>query len=479
MKTSQKRCSSKCRRLLPIGLLVLTLGLMAAVAGPGRAADFRAQTFTLDNGLQVAVIIDHRAPIVTQMVWYRVGSADELPGKSGIAHVFEHLMFKGTKAVPAGEFSRIVARNGGRDNAFTTADYTAYYQNVAVDRLELVMKLEADRMANLDLVPETFGPELNVVIEERRMRTDNRPSSQLSEQMAAQQFLVHPYRIPVVGWMHELANLTLEDAIQVYQTYYAPNNAVLIIAGDVTVDQVRALAETYYGVIPRRDTPARARAVEPPQIAARAVTLRDQRVRQARWVRSYLAPSTHAGAREHAEALQVLSDVLGGGVTSRLYQALVVEAKIAAAAGAYYSPDAVDMARFGVYAVPAAGEPAQAPASVDRVEAAVEDVIAAFMRDGANDEEVERAKRNLIAAATYARDSIGGMAQVYGSALALGETVEDVIGWPDRVAAVTVEDVNAAARVVFRLERSVTGRLLPEEVAEAGQSDEGSGGIEP
>ncbi|MFQ5534040.1 MAG: M16 family metallopeptidase, partial [Sphingomonadales bacterium] len=412
-------------------------------------------------GLLVAVIPEHRAPIVTHMVWYRVGSADEPPGKSGVAHVFEHLMFKGTENVPAGEFSKIIARNGGRDNAFTSYDFTAYYQNVAADRLELVMKLEADRMANLKLTPETFEPELKVVIEERRMRTDNRPSAQLSEQIGAVQYLVHPYRVPIIGWLDELSNLTLDDAIDIYRTHYAPNNAVLVVAGDVTVDRVRALAGKYYGVIPRRATPARNRAVEPRQIAARQVTLRDDKVRQARWTRTYLAPSSVAGDSRHAAPLQVVAELLGGGATSRLYRALVVDQKIAAAAGAFYGPDSLDKTQFGLYAVPPAGVPDQAAASLDRVEAAVDAVVAEFLEGGARPEEVERAKRNLIAAATYARDSIGGMARVYGEALAIGQNVEDVVSWPDRIAAVTIEDVNEAARALFRIEQSVTGRLLP------------------
>lgn len=449
-------------------LFLLVAGLGFALSPPSvRAADFLASSFRLKNGLQVLVIPDHRAPIVTQMVWYRIGAADEPPGKSGIAHVLEHLMFKGTAKVPAGAFSKIVARNGGRDNAFTDQDYTAYFQNVAADRLELVMKLEADRMANLALTQEVFAPELKVVIEERRMRTDNQPLAQLLEQMQAEQYLVHPYRIPVIGWMYELRRLTLADAQDVYRRYYAPGNAILVIAGDVTVKRVRRLAEKYYGGVPARPTPPRVRPKEPRQIAARRVILTDAKVRQSRMVRTYLAPSMVAGRTGDAVPLQVLAEIIGGGTTSRLYQDLVVKRKIAAAAGAFYDPDAVDKTTFGIYAIPKPGTPSKAADLAHQVETAADAVIARVMVAGVDADELARAKEGLVAAAVYARDSAFGMANVYGRALAVGETVEDVATWPDRVRAVTAADVRRAARDLFDIARSVTGVLLPEVAAPA------------
>ncbi len=445
-----------------LAVVILALGYAWLPPPVAQAADFLARTFRLENGLQVVVIPDHRAPIVTQMVWYRIGAADEPLGKSGIAHVLEHLMFKGTKAVPGGEFSKIVARNGGRDNAFTDQDYTAYFQNVAADRLELIMKLEADRMANLALTEEAFAPELKVVIEERRMRTDNQPLAQLLEQMQAVQYLVHPYRVPIIGWMHELEKLTLADAQEVYRRYYAPNNAILVIAGDVTLEQVRRLAEKYYGAIPARDTPPRQRAKEPPQIAARRIVLTDAKVRQSRIIRSYLAPSSVAGRTGDAVPLQVLAEILGGGTTSRLYQDLVVKRRIAATAGAFYDPDTLDQTTFGIYAIPKPGPPEEAAALAREVETAADAVIAAVIESGVTDDELARARETLVAAAVYARDSAFGMANVYGRALAIGETVEDVAAWPDRVRAVTVDDVQRAARDLFDIRRSVTGVLLPE-----------------
>ena len=230
----------------PVSLVLAALVLIA-VAGQARADLFNAETFTLDNGMQVVVIPDHRAPVVTHMVWYKVGSADEVARHSGLAHFLEHLMFKGTPDVPDGQFSYIVARNGGSENAFTSYDYTAYFQNVARDRLELVMELEADRMTNLILSEEDVQTERQVVLEERRMRVDNNPAAILGEQVRAAQFYIHPYGWPVIGWQHEIEALTHQDVIDFYKRHYAPNNAVLVVAGDITADELRPLAEAYYG----------------------------------------------------------------------------------------------------------------------------------------------------------------------------------------------------------------------------------------
>ncbi|HKJ75149.1 MAG TPA: pitrilysin family protein, partial [Alphaproteobacteria bacterium] len=242
----------------------MALGALCLTAQHADAASFRAKSFTLKNGLQVVVIPDHRSPVVVQMVWYKVGGADEPPLKSGLAHFLEHLMFKGTKAVPGKQFALIVARNGGQDNAFTAPDYTAYWEKVARDRLPLVMKMEADRMVNLKLDDvEDVNHELQVVIQERRMRTDNRPQAQLQEAVQSTLFTLHPYRIPTIGWLSELEKLTRDDAVDFYHHHYAPNNAILILAGDVTVDEVKPLAEKYYGPLKRGDIPPRVRPQEP------------------------------------------------------------------------------------------------------------------------------------------------------------------------------------------------------------------------
>ncbi len=438
-------------------LRALCLFIVAAFAAPAGAGVFNPETFTLANGMQVVVVPNHRAPVVVHMVWYRVGSADDPAGKSGLAHFLEHLMFKGTEKVPGDEFSRTVARNGGNQNAFTSSDYTGYFEKVAKGRLALVMALEADRMVNLVLTDAAVLPERKVILEERRSRTDNEPGALLREQVSAAQYLAHPYRIPIIGWAHEIRSLTTEDALAFYRRYYAPDNAVLVVAGDVTAAELRPLAENTYGAIPARGVEPRRRTQEPPQRAARRVVLRDARVRQPAWNRSYLAPSYTAGAREHAYALQVLAEILGGGATSRLYRALVVERKIAASAGAWYGATSLDVTRFGFYASPARG------VEVAAVEAAIDAEIALLLADGVTAQEVARVTTRLVREAVYARDSLSTPARIFGAALTSGRTVDDVEAWPERIAAVTAAEVNAAARAVLKPETSVTGVLLPGE----------------
>jgi len=437
----------------------LALGLFGfALVGslqPVQAGLFNPNVFTLENGMQVVVIEDHRAPVVTQMVWYKIGAADEPEGKSGVAHFLEHLLFKGTKDAPGNTFSKMVAASGGRENAFTSHDFTGYFQTVAADRLPAMMRLEADRMVNLVLTEKDVATERNVILEERRSRTENDPSSLLSEQMAAAQFLALPYRNPVIGWKHEIEQLNRADALAFYRQYYAPNNAILIVAGDVATADVKRLAEKYYGVIPPSKDIARRRPSEPPQIAARRIEYRDERVRQPSWRRTYTAPSSMAGETQHALPLDMLADILGGGTTSRLYQALVVEQKIAASAGAWYSSTAIDLGRFGLYGQPVNG------GGVAKIEAAIDAEIAKIIEHGVTPKELDRSKAGMIAAATYARDSVSGTARIFGRSLVIGRTVEDVESWPERVARVTPEQVRAAARYVFDIRRSVTGLLLP------------------
>ena len=443
-------------RHLPTASLVFGLLLVLVFASPARAGLFNPTTFTLKNGMQVVMIPDHRAPVVTHMVWYKVGAADEPPGKSGVAHLLEHLMFKGTAKVPGGGFSKAVARLGGRENAFTAHDYTGYFQTVAADRLATVMELEADRMVNLTLSEADVATERDVVMEERRSRTDNDPGALLSEQMAASQYLAHPYRLPVIGWAHEVSRLLRADVLAFYGTWYAPNNAILVVAGDVTEATLRPLAEGTYGALPATSVPPRLRPKEPPQLAARRVVLEDSRVRQPSISRSYLAPSRTAGESRHALALQVLADILGGGTTSRLYQALVVDRKLASGAGADYRGSTLDLARFHVYASPVPG------GEVAALEAAADQVLAEMLKKGVSEAELKRSQAGMIAAVTYARDNVRRAARVFGTALVSGRRAADVEAWPEQIAALTVADINAAARHVLRLERSVTGLLLPE-----------------
>lgn len=449
----------RTRALGALALLAVAATSVVAVWPRPAAAEtgkgvFQPETFTLANGLQVVVVTNRRAPVVLHMMWYKVGAADEPPGKSGIAHFLEHLMFKGTKALPSGMFSKIVANNGGQENALTSSDYTAYYQSVARDRLETVMKIEADRMVNLDLPEKEVEAERKVILEERRQRTENSPRSILWEQANAALYLNHPYRNPTIGWEHEMQGLTKADAIAFYRRWYAPNNAVLVIAGDVTAADVRPLAEKYYGVLPRGDVPERARPLEPPHRHARRVTYKDARVDQPSWSKFYIAPSYNRGETKHVYALQVLAEILGGGATSRLYQEIVVKQKLAAAAGAGYSGSSFDYSNFYVYVSPRTG------IEVDPLEKAVDAAIAELLEKGVTADEVARAKQVLIDRAAFAHDNLRTGAMSFGVALTTGRSVADVEAWPDRISQVTVEDVAAAARHVLKDTGSVTAILL-------------------
>ena len=436
-------------------LAVLALLALALLALPARAGPFGAEAFTLENGMQVVVIPDHRAPVVTHMVWYKVGSADEEPMRSGLAHFLEHLMFKGTDEVPDGQFSYIVARNGGSENAFTSYDYTAYFQSVARDRLETVMELEADRMTGLVLSQEDIEAERQVVLEERRSRVDNDPASLFSEQMRAAQFFIHPYGWPVIGWQHEIQGLTHDDITAFYRAHYAPDNAILVVAGDVTAAALRPLAEKYYGVIPAGNVAPRARPREPPQLASRRVVMSDPRVPQASVQIGYLAPTHATGPAEQAYALEVLAEALSGATTSRLYRELVVEETVALSAGAWYEGDSMDPSRFGFWIVPAPGT------SAAEAEARLREKIAVLLDSGITADELQRVKDRMRADLVYARDSVSDLARWYGARLAIGLSIEEIEAWPEMIEAVTVEEVNDAARAVIVPQTEVTGVLLP------------------
>lgn len=426
----------------------------AALTMSGVAPD--VSRFSLDNGLEVVVIPDHRAPVATHMVWYKVGSADEPLGESGIAHFLEHLMFKGTRNHPAREFSERVAELGGSENAFTSYDYTAYFQTVAREHLGIVMAFEADRMANLVIEEAAVATEREVIIEERRSRTDNEPSSRLSEAINSTLYQNSHYGIPVIGWAHEMASLDRADAEAFYNLYYTPNNAVLVIAGDISVEEVRRLAKETYGQVPRRASPPpRLRPIEPAPVAARQVVLADPQVTLPSIRRLYLVPSYNGADPDEAFALNVLGEILGGGPTSRLYRRLVVEDALAASAGGWYGGSALGTeTSFGVYAAP------RGQTSLEALEEGVDAVIAELVDNGVSVVEVARAKRRIIASAVYAQDSQSRLARVFGSALASGGTVEDVQEWPAKIEAVTIDQVISVARKYLDVKRSVTGYLV-------------------
>lgn len=397
--------------------------------------------FHLDNGMEVVVIPDHRAPVVTHMVWYKVGSADEPEGQSGVAHFLEHLMFKGTKDHPNGEFSTLVAENGGQENAFTSTDYTAYFQRVAKEHLPLMMEMEADRMANLVLSDDVVNPERDVVLEERRMRVESDPGSRLREALTAISFVNHPYGSPVIGWESEILALNKEAAIAFYDRFYTPNNAILVIAGDVRAEEVKALAEKTYGALPRRAEPgARVRAAEPPLAGERRIAVSDPRVRQETISLSWIVPSQTTASGPEAEALDILAYVLGGGATSRLHKAAVLDQKIAINAGSYYQGTALDNGRFGFYGAPREGH------TLEEIEEVIHAELEKVITAGITEEELERAKRSMIADAIYAQDSQQSLARIFGAALTTGQSVEDVQSWPSEVQKVTLGDVQAVAR---------------------------------
>ncbi len=416
----------------------------------------KVTSFELDNGLQVVVIPDRRAPVVTHMVWYKVGSADEPPGKSGIAHYLEHLMFKGTKTTKNGEFSAKVAEIGGQENAFTSTDYTGYFQRITPEVLEEMMRLEADRMENLVLTNEIILPERDVVQEERNARTENNPGSLLREAMSAALYQNHHYGIPIIGWEHEVNALDKDDAIAFYDKFYTPNNAILVVAGDVEPDRVKELAIKTYGKVKRRAEPGeRMRPSEPPPRAARRLSMSDHRVRTPSFQRQYLVPSYRLAEKGEAEALEVLSEIFGGSTTSRMYRELVVKQKLASSAGGWYQGGSYDMTEFGVYGSPRNGK------TLDDVEAAADAVIAELLKNGVTEKEVKRATKKLINSAIFSQDSQATLARIYGGSLAIGSTIEQIESWPQRIGAVTVDDVNKAARKFLKLKRSVTGHLLP------------------
>lgn len=455
----ERRAQKPTFRLLPALVAAAVIGF-AAVSPSARAEEAAppqigpdVTTFSLDNGLEVVVIPDHRAPVVTHMIWYKVGSADETEGKSGIAHFLEHLMFKGTRTHPEGEFSRVVGEIGGDENAFTTADYTAYFQRVAKEHLHLVMSYEADRMQNLVLTDENVIPERQVVLEERNMRVESEPGAALANAMDAILFLRHPYGVPVIGWREEIEKLDRTDAIAFYDRYYTPNNAVLVVAGDVTEADVKAaVADTYAKVARRAEPPPRERPRAVPIDVPRFVSKADPKVTQESVQIAWMAPSYRLAAQGEAEALDVLADALGGGPTSLLYRKLVVGDKLATAVGASYQSDVRDMAQFTLYAVPRPG------VSLEDLRAALLKALAEAVEDQLDAGAVARTKARLEAATIYAQDSQVALARIFGSTLVTGGSVDDVRDWPSRVRAVDLAAVRAAAKWLDP-DRSVTGYL--------------------
>lgn len=431
-------------------------GAAAARAAAADAPVFGAVAGKLPNGLTVITLESRRAPVASQMLWYRVGSADEPQGLSGMAHFLEHLMFRGTPSVPSGQFSRRVARTGGSDNAFTSFDYTAYFQQVARESLGTVMAMEADRMAHLLLDPGTIETERGVILEERRQVIDNSPRAKFRERLNASLFVNHPYGRPVIGWEHEIRTIPRAELAAFHDRHYAPDNAILILSGAVSPNEAMDLAAQHYGAIAGQGVAPRARPKEPPPLGDRRLSLRDARAAEPAVTRAWVAPSFATDAQA-AYALEIAAHLVGGGPGSRLHAALV-EPGLATGAYGYYSGEAVDATDFAL------GAAARPGTSTEKLEAALDAALKTLLDDGVTEAEVARSARQMTSGAVFARDSLMGGARVVGAALSTGVALADIEAWPARIRAVTAAQVTAAVRAVVG-QPGVTGWLLPEQRA--------------
>lgn len=420
---------------------------------------FNAETFTLKNGMQVVVIPNDRAPVVTSMVWVRAGSADEPWGRSGSAHFFEHLMFKGTPKVGPGEFSKAVRALGGNDNAFTSYDYTAYFESVSVENLEKIMEMNADRMRNLSPPPDHFASEHKVILEERRERTDNDPQAKFGEQLRAALYVNHPYGRPVIGWYDEMERLDWPTAKKFYDKHYAPNNAILVVSGDMTAERLKPLAEKTYGSLKALEKQlSRKRPAVPPLVGEMRLVYRDPAIRQPMLQRLYRVPSWRQG-KQDALALQVMEEVLSGGPSTRLYKALAVDSKKVSAVSFFYDAQRWDNAEAGFSATLLPG------VKPEEVDGAINTILQTLIKEGITEDELRAAKESLKDGAVYARDSLTGPAMIVGQALATGATLEDVETWPAQIETVTAAQVQAVAKRYFNpddpaLPMHVTGYLM-------------------
>ena len=432
---------------------------------------FDIHHFSLSNGMQVVVLPNNRAPIVHHMLWYKVGAADEDPGRSGIAHLLEHLMFKGTDTNPGDTYSQFVVRHGGKENAFTSPDQTAYHQTIAKEHLPEIMAMEADRMTGLTLEEEEFQSERNVVIEEREQRIGNNPGAQLGEAMMAALYMNHPYRIPVIGWRSEIEDLTREQTLEFYKRWYAPQNAVLVVAGDVTPEQVQDLAVSTYGQIEAvEDIATRNRPVEPTHWGQRRVVIEDEKVGTSQLMFRYIAPTdAHVDPRMFGDqvdttALSVLAYIMGGDATQRFYRKLVEEQQIAVAAGAFYDPSALDYSGFTAYIVPAPGK------SLEEAEVVLRAELALLLDEGVTQEEVETAIRRIKVDLVYEQDSLTTPARIVGRAMSTGLSLDKVQNYAASLEAVTVESVMQAAKAVLVEKQSIAAILKPIQAPQADQS---------
>jgi zinc protease len=441
-----------------IASLLIFLGMTFTALAQTDAPEPDISSKTLDNGLRVVVIPDRRAPVVTHMIWYKVGGADDPVGKSGIAHFFEHMMFKETSNHKKGEFSGAVAEIGGQENAFTSSDYTAYYQKVAPSALPTMMRFEADRMRNLVLTDEQILPEREVILEERSSRVDTSPAAILSEFVSAAQYVNHPYGRPVIGWENEIRKLDREALTAFYDKWYQPWNAIVVVAGDVEPDTVFEMAANTYGKIVASTEPSeRNWTSDPEPVVAKTLSYSDPRVTTPSWQRRFHAPSYMTAEPGEAEALDLLASILGGSVTSRIHKNIILENKLAVSAGAYYRGTSRADGFIGIYGSP------RGDTELETLVAALDREVERLVSDGVSQEELDRARQAFIRSIIYSQDSQVALARIFGSVLSIGGTVEDFTQWPERLRSVTVEDVNEVARKYLKENRSVTSYLLPEQ----------------
>lgn len=430
-------------------------------AAPTAANSAQAWERTLPNGMKVLVKRDDRAPTAVHMVWYRVGSMDEVNGRTGVAHVLEHMMFKGTKTLAPGEFSRRVAAIGGRENAFTSRDYTGYFQQIHTSRLAEVMRLEADRMANLQLSADEFAREIRVVMEERRLRTEDRATAQVFEQLMATAFTAHPYRHPIIGWMSDLESMDVADLQAWYDAWYTPSNAILVVAGAVDPESVWTLAEQTYGRIPARPVPPRKPQVEPPQRGLRRVQVKAP-AENPYVAMAFRVPglSSVDGDRE-PYALEVLSSLLDGGDSTRFTRNVVRGSRVANRAGAGYDMTQRGPALFILDGTPAAGR------STDEVERALRAEIERIAREGVPQAELDRVKVQYVAGQVYKRDSVFAQAMELAGLEIVGLSHRDADRILERVRSVTVDEVRAVAAKYFGDDTLTVATLLPQPIGEA------------
>ncbi len=428
--------------------------LLSQLPLPTRAAPVVEQ-FMLANGMEVIVLPNKRVPAVAHMMWFRVGSADDPLGKSGLAHYHEHMMFKGTRNYKPGEYADIIARHGGQQNAFTGHDATSYFVNIAKEQLPLVMQLEADRLRGLTPTDEDATKEKQVIIEERRERVENNPQALLDEQMNALLYRHHPYRIPVIGWMHEMEGLSKKDTLDFHTAYYHASNAILIVSGDITAAELKPLAEKYYGSLPKMPTPSRQWVSEPPQRAPRHITLAHQNVKQPQWSRIYSTSSFNVGDTKKALPLFLVSQLLGGGKTSHLYRTIVMEKKLASAVDTSYNGFSTGPAEFSITAIPESG------VTLEALGKAIDQEIATVLSASFADADIVRAKTLLKAESVYARDGLSGMARIMGWVRMAGLSADYFSKWDSMIDAVTAAEIKDAATHALNENASVTGWLLP------------------